>query len=63
MVAAGVVRSFQTGTLRNTAESQEPFSSTISSNVPVMLRGGLQDPVHCTVFRKPSDHTPTRAAL
>ena len=43
---------YQLGHLRITAASQEAYLRTISERVSGILRVGLGDHVHCTVFRK-----------
>lgn len=50
MVGGGIV--YELGHLRFTAASQESYIAAISQRVSGIMRVGLGDHVHCTVFRK-----------
>lgn len=51
-VVAGVAITYELGHLRLTVASQEAYIGSISEGVPGLMRVGLGDHVHCTVFRK-----------
>ena len=62
-VAAGVVVAllitYQLGHLRLTVRSQQSYIASISTHIPMLMRVGLGDHVHCSVFRKyPKDPPP-----
>jgi hypothetical protein len=52
LVSIGGVVSYELGHLRLTAKSQESYIGLVSSRVPGLMKVGLGDHVHCTVFRK-----------
>lgn len=62
-VSFGGVIAYQLGHLRFTAASQEAFVQQVSSRIPGLMRVGLGDHVHCTVFRKLPKQAPTLDAL
>ena len=62
-VCFGGAIAYQLGHLRFTAASQDAFVQQVSSRVPGLLRVGLRDHVHCTVFRKLPKQAPTLDAL
>lgn len=51
-VCVGVVVAYQLGHLRLTAGSQESYISSVSTRVVTLMRVGLGDHIHCSVFRK-----------
>lgn len=55
----GGVIAYQLGHLRMTAASQESYVASISRQVAGIMRVGLQDHVHCAVFRKFPKTPPT----
>lgn len=60
--AAGVVAlliSYQLGHLRLTVRSQESYISSVSTRVATLMRVGLGDHIHCSVFRKYAKNPPT----
>jgi len=60
--AAGVVAlliSYQLGHLRLTVHSQESYISSVSTRVATLMRVGLGDHIHCSVFRKYPKNPPT----
>ena len=52
VVGLGVVIAYQLGHLRLTSKSQEAYIGAISGRVAGLMRVGLGDHVHCSVFRK-----------
>jgi hypothetical protein len=54
-----VTVAYQVGHLRFTVASQEAFVQSISGRVASIMRVGLQDHVHCAVFRKTPKKAPT----
>ena len=62
-VGVGLTITYQLGHLRFTVASQEAYISSISERVPWLLRVGLGDHVHCTVFRKLPANRPSFAQM
>ncbi|MBC7928484.1 MAG: hypothetical protein H7039_22810 [Bryobacteraceae bacterium] len=62
-IVIGAGLSYEVGHLRFTAASQDAFLSSISSRINVMFRPGLNDHVHCAVFRKYPSEVPNADAL
>ena len=54
---------YQLGHLRITTTSQESYIRAISARIPSILRVGLGDHVHCTVFRKLPKEPPAAAHM
>jgi hypothetical protein len=54
----GVVTAYQLGHLRLTVRSQEAYISSVS-NIATLMRVGLGDFIHCSVFRKYPKNPPT----
>jgi hypothetical protein len=54
-----LVVSYQLGHLRMTVHSQQSYIASVSNRVATLMRVGLQDHIHCTVFRKYPKVTPT----
>jgi hypothetical protein len=64
LVAVGVTAvAYQLGHLRLTTSMQEGYIATVSSRIPGILRVGLGDHVHCSVFRKYSKQPPSPAEM
>jgi hypothetical protein len=55
----GVGIAYQLGHLRLTVRSQESYIATISTQVTTLMRVGLGDHIHCSVFRKYPQDAPT----
>lgn len=55
-VAAGAVVAllitYQLGHLRLTVRSQQSYIASVSTRIPMLMRVGLGDHIHCSVFRK-----------
>src|SRR5439155_20733614 len=52
LLSLGAGIAYQLGHLRMTAGSQESYIASISGRVASVMKVGLGDHVHCTVFRK-----------
>jgi hypothetical protein len=63
VVAAGVlaalVTAYQFGHLRLTKASQDAYIASVSSHLGALMRIGLRDHIHCSVFRKYPKNPPT----
>lgn len=63
MAALGVFAalgiSYQLGHLRLTVKSQNAYIATVSDSVATIMRAGLRDHIHCSVFRKYPKIAPT----
>ncbi len=59
LALAGVGIAYELGHLRLTAASREAYISKISYQVATLMRVGLGDHVHCSVFRKYPKNPPT----
>ncbi len=59
LVCVGVAISYQLGHLRLTAKSQESYIASVNNGVVKLMRVGLGDHVHCSVFRKFPVNPPT----
>jgi hypothetical protein len=62
-VAIGLMVVYQLGNLRLTATSQESYIVSVSSKVSSLMRVGLGDHIHCSVFRKYPKDAPAVAKL
>lgn len=62
-IGVGLTITYQLGHLRFTVASQEAYIGSISDRVPRLMRVGLGDHVHCTVFRKFPANPPTFADM
>jgi hypothetical protein len=51
-VLFGVMIAYQLGHLRLTVRSQESYVASVSTQIATLMRVGLGDHIHCTVFRK-----------
>jgi hypothetical protein len=51
-VAVGGYVSYEMKHVRSTSESQAVYISSLSRRIPAIMRAGLSDHVHCTIFRK-----------
>lgn len=52
MVVAGVGIAYQLGHLRLTQSSQDAYIASVTNKIASIMRVGLRDHIHCTVFRK-----------
>ena len=57
-LAVGVLVVYQLGYLRLTATSQESYNVSVSARVATLMRVGLGDHIHCSVFRKYPKNAP-----
>ena len=55
---AGVI-AYQLGPLRMTTNSQESYIASVSNHIGILMRVGLGDHIHCSVFRKYPKNPPT----
>jgi hypothetical protein len=55
----GVVTAYQLGHLRLTVRSQESYIASVSTHIATLMRVGLGDFIHCSVFRKYPKNPPT----
>jgi len=53
--------SYELGHLRMTATSQESYIASVSTRVATLMRVGLGDHIHCSVFRKFPQNPPAAA--
>lgn len=58
---AGVMIAYQLGHLRLTVRSQESYVASVSTHIATLMRVGLGDHIHCSVFRKFPADAPTTA--
>jgi hypothetical protein len=63
LVFLGAAIAYQLGHLRLTTASQDAYIASISGKVAAILRVGLGDHVHCTVFRKFPKEPPAREKM
>jgi hypothetical protein len=59
----GGVIAYHLGHLRLTTDSQESYITSVSSRVATILRAGLGDHIHCSVFRKYPKNPPSLEEL
>jgi len=59
LLSLGGAVAYQLGHLRIGVQSQESYIASISGRVADVMKVGLGDHVHCTVFRKFPKHSPT----
>jgi hypothetical protein len=52
VICIGVAVSYQLGHLRLTTRSQNSYIASVSNRIATIMRAGLGDHLHCTVFRK-----------
>jgi hypothetical protein len=62
-VCLGVTIAYQLGHLRLTTASQESYITAVSNRVATLMRVGLGDHIHCSVFRKFPKDPPSAEAL
>jgi hypothetical protein len=55
----GLVMAYQLGHLRLTVRSQESYIGTVSTQIATLMRVGLGDHIHCSIFRKYPKNPPT----
>jgi len=58
-VFAGFAVAYQLGHLRLTVSSQESYIGIVSTHIATLMRVGLGDHIHCSVFRKYPKNPPT----
>lgn len=58
-IVAGLMIAYQLGHLRLTVRSQESYIASVSTRVATLMRVGLGDHIHCSVFRKYPKNPPT----
>lgn len=58
-IVAGVTIAYQLGRLRVTVSSQESYIASVSTHIATLMRVGLGDHIHCSVFRKYPKNPPT----
>jgi hypothetical protein len=63
VLAAGLAIAYQLGHLRLTVGSQESYIASVTTRVATLMRVGLADHIHCSVFRKYPKNTPTTQEL
>lgn len=63
LVCLGGTIAYQRGALRLTRASQDSYIASVSRQLPALLRVGLGDHIHCTVFRKLPKNAPTLEEL
>ena len=56
---AGFAVAYQLGHLRLTVNSQESYIGTVSTHIATLMRVGLGDHIHCSIFRKYPKNPPT----
>ncbi|MBN9656728.1 MAG: hypothetical protein J0H49_01040 [Acidobacteria bacterium] len=59
VISLGTAIAYQLGALRLTAASQESYIASVSSRIPALMRVGLGDHIHCSVYRKFPKDPPT----
>jgi anti-sigma factor (TIGR02949 family) len=59
LVCAGIAVAYQMGHLRFTRNSRESYIGSVNSKIPALMRVGLGDHIHCSVFRKYPVSPPT----
>ncbi|MGC4054184.1 MAG: hypothetical protein QM757_34290 [Paludibaculum sp.] len=59
VICLGSAIAYQLGALRLTTASQESYIASVSSRIPALMRVGLGDHIHCSVFRKFPKNPPT----
>ena len=58
-IFAGLGIAYQLGHLRLTVHSQESYIGSVSTHIATLMRVGLGDHIHCSVFRKYPKNPPT----
>jgi hypothetical protein len=58
-ITVGLSVAYQLGHLRLTVRSQESYIASVSTRVATLMRVGLGDHIHCSVFRKYPKKPPT----
>ena len=58
-ICVGLLIAYQLGHLRLTVGSQESYISSVSTQIATLMRVGLGDHIHCSVFRKYPQNQPT----
>jgi hypothetical protein len=52
IICVGTAIAYQLGHLRLTSASQESYIASVTNRVATLMRAGLADHIHCSVFRK-----------
>ena len=52
VICVGITIAYQLGHLRLTSASQESYIASVTNRVATLMRVGLADHIHCSVFRK-----------
>ena len=63
LICLGAVIAYQLGHLRLTTSSQESYIASVSKQVSHLMRVGLGDHIHCSVFRKFPKNPPSISEL
>jgi hypothetical protein len=58
-IAVGLLIAYQLGHLRLTVRSQDSYIASVSTHIATLMRVGLGDHIHCSVFRKYPKNPPT----
>jgi hypothetical protein len=58
-ICVGLLIAYQLGHLRLTVGSQESYIASVSTQIATLMRVGLGDHIHCSVFRKYPKNPPT----
>lgn len=58
-IFTGLAIAYQLGHLRLTVRSQESYITSVSTHIATLMRVGLGDHIHCSVFRKYPENPPT----
>ena len=58
-ICVGLLITYQLGHLRLTVGSQESYIASVSTQIATLMRVGLGDHIHCSVFRKYPQNPPT----
>jgi len=58
-ICFGLAITYQLGHLRLTVRSQESYIASVSTHIATLMRVGLGDFIHCSVFRKYPKNPPT----
>lgn len=58
-IVTGFGIAYQLGHLRLTVRSQESYIASVSTHIATLMRVGLGDHIHCSVFRKYPKNPPT----
>ena len=62
-ICAGAGIAYELGHLRLTVQSQQSYIASVSNRVATLMRVGLGDHIHCSVFRKYPKNPPRLNSL